>query len=293
MIKEYGFLINGEWRKSSKKEDIKNPFNNETIARVYFAEESDIEDAVVSSQRAFEITKKLPAYKRADILQGVARGLEQRREEIAKTITLEAGKPITDSRTELSRAINTFRVASEEAKRMEGEVIPLDLMPGSEERFGIIRRFPIGPVIGITPFNFPLNLVAHKVAPAIASGNTIILKPASKTPVTALILGEIVLDAGLPAGGLNIIPCSNVHAERLVKDERIRKLSFTGSAAVGIRLKAMAGMKRVTLELGGNAGVIVQSGAQPEPSPMQARYAYPYRGYMCTKVPTMHSWRNF
>jgi len=285
MIKEYGFLINGEWRKSSKKEDIKNPFNNETIARVYFAEESDIEDAVVSSQRAFEITKKLPAYKRADILQGVARGLEQRREEIAKTITLEAGKPITDSRTEVSRAINTFRVASEEAKRMEGEVIPLDLMPGSEERFGIIRRFPIGPVIGITPFNFPLNLVAHKVAPAIASGNTIILKPASKTPVTALILGEIVLDAGLPAGGLNIIPCSNVHAERLVKDERIRKLSFTGSAAVGIRLKAMAGMKRVTLELGGNAGVIVHSDSDMDFAAKRCTTgAFSYAGQICISI---------
>ena len=285
MIKEYGFLINGQWRQSSKKEDIRNPFNNETIARVYFAEERDIEDAVVSSQRAFEITKKLPAYKRADILQGVARGLEQRREEIAKTITLEAGKPITDSRIEVSRAINTFRIASEEAKRMEGEVIPLDLMPGSEERFGIIRRFPIGSVLGITPFNFPLNLVAHKVAPAIASGNTIILKPAAKTPVTAMILGEIVLDAGLPAGGLNIIPCSNVHAERLVKDERLKKLSFTGSAVVGIRLKAMAGMKRVTLELGGNAGVIVHSDSDMDFAAKRCTTgAFSYAGQICISI---------
>jgi len=218
MTKEYKFLINGEWRRSSIKEAIKNPYNNETVAEVYFAEEADLEDAVKSSQRAFEITRKLPAYKRADILKNIVRGLEQRKEELAKTITLEAGKPITDSRGEVSRTINTFQIASEEAKRIEGEVIPLDLMQGSEGRLGIVRRFPIGPILGITPFNFPLNLVAHKVAPAIASGNTIILKPAPKTPITAILLGEIATEAGLPAGALNVIPCSNLLAEKLPRN---------------------------------------------------------------------------
>lgn len=288
--REYKFLINGEWRKSSQKETVKNPFNGETVASVYFAEERDIEDAILSSQKAFEITRKLPAYKRAEILKNIVKGLEQRKEEIAKTITFEAGKPITDSRTEVLRAINTFQIASEEAKRIEGEVIPLDLMPGSENRLGIVRRFPIGPVLGITPFNFPLNLVVHKVAPAIASGNTIILKPAPKTPVTALLLGEIVSEAGLPAGGLNIVPCSNIMAEKLVADERIKKLSFTGSAAVGIKLKVLAGMKKVTLELGGNAGAIIHSDADIDFAAKRcALGAFSFAGQICISVQRIYA----
>ncbi len=290
MAKECKFLIDGQWRQSSKKEDIKNPFNNETIARVCFAEERDIEDAVLSSQRAFEITKKAPAYKRADILNNIAKGLEHRKEEFAKTITLEAGKPISDSMAEVSRAINTFQIASEEAKRIEGEVIPLDLMRGSENRFGIVRRFPIGPILGITPFNFPLNLVAHKVAPAIASGNTIILKPAPKTPVTALMLGELISEAGFPAGGLNIVPCSILLVEKLVTDKRIKKLSFTGSAAVGFKLKAMAGMKKVTLELGGNAAVIIHSDADIDFAAKRCAIgAFSYAGQICISVQRIYA----
>lgn len=293
MTKEYKFLINGEWRQSSKKEDVKNPYNNETIAQVYFAEEADIEDAVKSSQKAFDITKKLPAYKRAEILKNIIKGLEQRKEEIAKAITIEAGKPITDSRVEVSRAINTFQIASEESKRIEGEVIPLDLMQGSENRFGIVRRFPIGPILGITPFNFPLNLVAHKVAPAIASGNTIILKPAPKTPITAILLGEIVGEAGLPSGGLNVIPCSNPLAEKLVTDDRIKKFSFTGSAAVGFKLKAKAGMKKVTLELGGNAGVIIHSDADIDFAAKRCTIgAFSYAGQICISVQRMFVQKN-
>ena len=293
MTKEYKFLINGEWRRSSIKEAIKNPYNNETVVEVYFAEEADLEDAVKSSQRAFEITRKLPAYKRADILKNIVRGLEQRKEELAKTITLEAGKPITDSRGEVSRTINTFQIASEEAKRIEGEVIPLDLMQGSEGRLGIVRRFPIGPILGITPFNFPLNLVAHKVAPAIASGNTIILKPAPKTPITAILLGEIATEAGLPAGALNVIPCSNLLAEKLVTDDRIKKLSFTGSAAVGFKLKAKAGMKKITLELGGNAGVIIHSDADIDFAAKRCTIGgFSYAGQICISVQRIYVQKN-
>ncbi|MBI3398873.1 MAG: aldehyde dehydrogenase family protein [Deltaproteobacteria bacterium] len=286
----YKFLINGEWRKTSKKEDIKNPYNNETVAHVYFAEGRDLEDAVISSQKAFDITRKLPAYKRAEILKNIAKGLEQRKEELAKTITLEAGKPITDSSTEVSRAINTFQIASEEAKRIEGEVIPLDLLPGSEGKLGIVRRFPIGPILGITPFNFPLNLVSHKVAPAIASGNTIILKPAPKTPVTALLLGEIISESGLPAGGLNIVPCSNTMAEKLVADERIKKLSFTGSAAIGLKLKTMAGMKKITLELGGNAGAIIHSDVDIDFAAKRCVIgAFSFAGQICISVQRIYA----
>jgi len=258
MAKEYKFLINGEWRQSSKREDVKNPYNNETIAQLYFAEEADIEDAVKSSQKAFDITKKLPAYKRAEILKNIIKGLE-----------------------------------SEESKRIEGEVIPLDLMQGSENRFGIVRRFPIGPILGITPFNFPLNLVSHKVAPAIASGNTIILKPAPKTPVTALLLGEIASEAGLPAGALNVIPCSNPLAEKLAADERIKKLSFTGSAAVGLKLKAMAGMKKITLELGGNAGVIIHSDADIDFAAKRCTVgAFSFAGQICISVQRIYVQKN-
>lgn len=293
MADEYSFLINGEWRKSSNIEDIKNPFNDEIIGRVYFAEERDLEDAITSSQKAFDLTKRLPVYKRAEILQNIVKGLEHRKEELARTITLEAGKPILDSRIEVLRAINTFQLASEETKRIGGDNIPLDLMPGSENRIGIIKRFPIGPILGITPFNFPLNLVAHKAAPVIASGNTIILKPASKTPITAIKLGEIISDAGFPAGGFNVIPCSNTIAEKLVIDERIKKLTFTGSASVGLRLKAKAGMKKITLELGGNAGVIIHFDADIGFAAKRCAIgAFAFAGQICISVQRIYAEKN-
>jgi len=182
-------------------------------------------------------------------------------EEFARTITTEAGKPITDARREVGRAIQTFSVASEEAKRIPGEIVPLDLTPGTDAYLGLVRRFPIGPVLGITPFNFPLNLVAHKVAPCLACGNPIVLKPAPQTPLTALLLGEVVLEAGLPAGALSVVPCDNTVAEHLVTHPGLKVLSFTGSASVGWMLKAKSGKKRVLLELGGNAGVIVEPDA--------------------------------
>ncbi len=285
MTREYKFLINGQWRMSSKKEDVKNPYNNEIIGTVNFALENDLEEAVISSQKAFEITRKMPAYKRAEILEKIADGLISGKEEIARIITLEAGKPIKDSRIEVDRAVNTFTIAKEEAKRIEGKVIPLDLMAGSEDRLGIIRRFPIGPIFGVAPFNFPLNLVSHKVAPAIASGNTIILKPASKTPITAILLAEIVTNAGFPAGGLNVIPCSGAIAERLVTDERIKKFTFTGSAGVGLRLKNIAGMKKVTLELGGNAGVVIHKDADTALAAKRCvTGAFSFAGQICISI---------
>ena len=187
--------------------------------------------------------------------------MREREQELASTIALEAGKPVKDARGEVRRAVTTFQLAAEEAKRLGGEVMPLDVSPGSEGRFGIVRRFPVGPVFGIAPFNFPLNLVAHKVAPAMAAGNPMLLKPSPKTPITALMLGEIVTQAGWPVGGLNIINCTNEDTLAIWQDQRIKKLSFTGSAKVGWMLKAHAGTRKVTLELGGNAGVIVHNDA--------------------------------
>jgi len=200
-------------------------------------------------------------------------------------MTGEAGKPITDARREVARAVQTFTIAAEEAKRIPGEVIPLDWTPGMDSHVGILRRVPIGPVLGITPFNFPLNLVAHKVAPALAAGNPIVIKPAPQTPMTALLLAEVALEAGVPPGGLNVLPCDNQVAERLVVDPRFKLLSFTGSAAVGWMLKAKCGKKKVVLELGGNAGVIVEQDADLDFAAQRcASGGFGYAGQTCISV---------
>jgi glyceraldehyde-3-phosphate dehydrogenase (NADP+) len=241
--------------------------------------------ALASAEASFKDLRGMPAYMRSEMIAAVARAIEERGHEIARVISLESGKPIKDSRAEVRRAATTFQLASEEAKRLGGEVVPLDISPGSEGRFGIVRRFPVGPVLGIAPFNFPLNLVAHKVAPAMASGNPILLKPSPRTPLTALLLGGIVTAAGWPAGGLNIINCTNEQAGRIWKDERVRKLSFTGSAKVGWALKALAGERKVTLELGGNAGVIVHGDADVAAAAKRcALGAFSNAGQVCISV---------
>ncbi len=282
---EYGFIVGSEKRKSPVKSDVVNPYTNEVVAQVYEAQKTDIEDAIQCAQTAFQQTKNLPAYRRAEILETVANKLSLRKEELARLMTSESGKPITNSRAELDRAIFTFRYASEEAKRISGENIPLDLASHSEKRFGIVRRFPIGPILAITPFNFPLNLVAHKVAPVIASGNSMVLKPAPQTPLLSLILGEIILESGAPEGMVNVLPCGNEVAETMVREERFKMLTFTGSAHVGWFLKSIAGKKKVTLELGGNAGVIVDKSTDVENIVKRiALGAYGQAGQSCIKV---------
>jgi acyl-CoA reductase-like NAD-dependent aldehyde dehydrogenase len=185
----------------------------------------------------------------------------------------------------VGRAISTFTIASEEAKRIPGEVVPLDITPGTDHHFGLAQRFPIGPILGITPFNFPLNLVAHKVAPALAVGNPIVLKPAPQTPLTSLLLGEVISKLGLPDGMVSIVPCTNAVAERMVMDDRFAMVSFTGSAAVGWKLKAKAGRKRVVLELGGNAGVIVEPDADLDYAAERCAVGgYGYSGQTCISV---------
>ncbi len=279
------FLIGGQWHRTSATRPVKNPFTEETIADVCQAGRSEAEQAVRSSVSAFATTRRLPSHARAGILLKIAQSLNARLEEFARSISTEAGKPITDSRREVSRAIQTFTVAAEEAKRLPGELIPMDLTPGSETYVGLSRRFPVGPVLGITPFNFPLNLVAHKVAPCLAAGNPMVLKPAPQTPLTALLLGEVALEAGLPAGGLDVIPCENAIAEELVGDPRFKVVSFTGSAPVGWKLKAKAGNKRVLLELGGNAGVIIEPDADLDFAAQRCAYGgYAYSGQTCISV---------
>ncbi len=290
MAKEFKILINNEWRSTDTELDVISPFNNEAIGVTYLAGPDDIEDAVSAADAAFKGLKAIPAYERSAVIKKVAEGIEARGEELSRIISLEAGKPLKDARVEVSRSVNTFSIAADEAKRLGGEVIPLDTFPGSEKRTGIIRRFPVGPVLGISPFNFPLNLVAHKVAPAMACGCPIIIKPASKTPLSALILGEIVEAAGWPAGGLSVIPASGKDIEKLMDDDRIKKLTFTGSPAVGWMLKSKAGQKRVTLELGGNAGLIIHDDADLEFAVARSvTGAFSYAGQICISIQRIYA----
>jgi glyceraldehyde-3-phosphate dehydrogenase (NADP+) len=237
---------------------------------------------------AFEVTRTLPAYERGAILRNISGGIKARREEIGRTIALEAGKPIRDALVEVDRAVLTFRLGAEEAERIVGETIPLDLMPASKGRIGITRRFPIGPIAGISPFNFPLNLAAHKLAPAIASGNPIVLKPPSKDPLTMLTVAEIVEEAGAPAGSVSILPMTRELGDRMVADERFKLLTFTGSPSVGWRMKERAGKKKVVLELGGNAGVIVDRTADLDWAVRRMLIgAFTYAGQVCISVQRM------
>jgi acyl-CoA reductase-like NAD-dependent aldehyde dehydrogenase len=257
----FGCYVAGEWIETGDAIEVRSPFDDSLVAVVHRAGPKEIQTALDKAVAAFQITRKMPVWKRAEILETISAGIAARHGELAKTIALEAGKPIRTARAEVDRAVFTFKVAAEESKRIYGEVVPLDWLPGTEGREAQVRRVPLGPVVGISPFNFPLNLVAHKVAPALAAGDPIILRPASQTPVSALKLAEIVSDSGWPAEAFSVVPSATGDASPLVEDERIRLLTFTGSPAVGWLLKTRAGHKRVTLELGGNAGVIVHKDA--------------------------------
>jgi len=252
-------LVAGEQAESGEAYAVKSPYDGASIANVQRAGPATIEAAIAGAAAAFETTKRLASHERAAILERISDAIGARREEFALTIAREAGKPLKTARLEADRAAFTFKVAAEESKRIYGEIVPLDWLPGTENRVAHVRRIPLGPIAGITPFNFPLNLVVHKVAPALAAGNPILIRPATQTPVSALKLGQIIVEAGWPERAIAVVPSSTETAAPLVEDERIKLLTFTGSPAVGWDLKRRAGRKRVTLELGGNAPVIVHS----------------------------------
>jgi len=243
---------------------VTNKYTGESVARVAQADAATIDRAIAAAVEAFDHTRKMPSYHRQGILYHVVKRVTERQEELAHVLCIEAGKPICDARGEVARLIDTFRVAAEESVRMTGEYLPLDISKRAEGYEGIWRRFPIGPCAFISPFNFPLNLVAHKIAPAIAVGCPFVLKPASWTPIGALILGEILAETDWPEGAFSILPCTRDAADALTTDERIKLLSFTGSPEVGWALKARAGKKKVVLELGGNAACIVDEGVDVE-----------------------------
>src|SRR5438445_2696482 len=260
-VSTQGFLVDGKWIEQGELQEIRAPFDGSVIAQVYQGTREHAQAAITAAVKAFGTTRRLPAFERQRVLRRVAQSIAERKEEFSRTMAQEAGKPIKAARTEVERAIFTFNVAAEESTRIYGEYIPLDWQEFTAGRWGLVRRFPLGPIAGITPFNFPLNLVAHKVAPAIASGCSMVLKPAPQTPLSAFLLAECVQQAGWPDGALNVLPLSNEDAGLLVTDERIKLISFTGSAPVGWAIKRNAGKKKVVLELGGNAGVIVHSDA--------------------------------
>ncbi|RKX28107.1 MAG: aldehyde dehydrogenase [Candidatus Zixiibacteriota bacterium] len=228
------------------------------------ASKKDYTEAIKIAHEAFSKTRDLPSYKREATCRSIAAGLEKNIDKFARMMALELGKAYKDCRLEVTRAIGVFNVAAEEAKRIGGEIIDLDWTPGAEERQGLVRRFPKGVIAGISPFNFPLNLIAHKVAPAIASGNTIVVKPASATPIMALMLAELIDKTDHPKGAVSILPGASKDCTPLLEDPRVKMITFTGSPEVGWWIKQHAGKKEVVLELGGNAGVAIADDADLE-----------------------------
>jgi len=289
-LQPHPIYLAGRWVESPDLLVVDNPADPARPAgATYSATEAQYEEAVTAAVAAFETTKTLPAYERGRILREISTGIKARREELGKLMATEAGKPIRDALVEVDRATLTFRLGAEEAERMVGETIPLDLLPSSKGRVGITRRFPIGPVAAISPFNFPLNLAAHKLAPAIAAGCSIVLKPPSKDPLTMLTVAEIIDSVGLPPGSVSILPMTRELGDRMVADERFKLLTFTGSPSVGWRMKERAGKKKVVLELGGNAGVIVDRTADLDWAVKRILVgAYTYAGQVCISVQRMY-----
>jgi acyl-CoA reductase-like NAD-dependent aldehyde dehydrogenase len=276
-------LIAGEWVATQKALPVLNPWDDSVITEVPVADESVVDAAVSAAEAGAARMRSLPAHARADILFRTARTIAERADEFCDCIIRESGKPRKHATAEVSRAVETIQYAGEEAKRIHGETVPLDACRGSERRRGFFIRLPLGVIAAITPFNFPLNLVVHKVAPAIAAGNSVVLKPATKTPLTALMLGGALLEAGLPPKALSIvIGPGDAVGTALVRDSRVRMVTFTGSPAVGEQVKRESGLGRVTLELGSNSGAIIDETADLDLAlPRCIAGGYAFSGQVC------------
>ena len=258
MIKErYPYFLANEAIYSDSQLSVTDKYTGEVATQVSLAGPEVIDTAIAATVEATEPMAKMASYERQEILNHCVRRFQERFDELAYALCVEAGKPIKDARGEVTRLIDTFRIAAEEATRMKGELQALDISPRARGYRGMWKRVPIGPCSFISPFNFPLNLAAHKVAPALAVGCPFVLKPASRTPLGALIIGEVLAETNLPQGAFSILPCSRAGADLFTTDDRLKLLSFTGSPGVGWDLKARSGKKKVVLELGGNAAVVV------------------------------------
>ncbi|UYP07327.1 aldehyde dehydrogenase family protein [Priestia megaterium] len=296
-LKHISSLINGEEivRSGMKTMDVTSPFDGKVVGTVSLATREDAERAIETAYRVFhEKMKALPSYRRSDILRKVGKLLEERTEEFAQVLALEAGKPIRDGRGEVGRAVQVLLFAADEAKKIEGEVVPMDAAIGGENRIGMVRRHPIGVVSAITPFNFPLNLALHKLAPAFAAGNTVVLKPAGKTPLSSYMLVKLFEEAGLPKGALNLVIGNGSEiGDVLVTDSRISKVTFTGSPSVGIKLRQKAGLKKVTLELGSNSpNIIFNDGDVNEAAKGLVRGAFAFSGQVCISAQRIYVQRD-
>ena len=279
-------LIAGEWVDREEKIEVVNPFTGAIVDSVPRGKDSDVKRAVESALKGLEEMKSLSSYERYEILKRTSELLREYQERLARTITQEVGKTITEARREVDRSIQTFLWASEEAKRIYGETVPFDAQPGGETKMGFYIRVPVGVIGAITPFNFPLNLVSHKLAPAFAASNAVVLKPAAQTPLSAIQLGELLLLAGLPHQALQIVTGFGEEAgEALVKDPRVRMITFTGSMETGERITAMAGLKKVTLELGSNSACIVMKDGDLERAAERiSRGGFSLAGQTCISV---------
>jgi len=281
----YSFFLAGEWTSSTQTCKIRSPFNQQLVGSVSLAQPEHVERAIQAAVASFAETRKLAAFERKSALAKVSSELAARAGEFAECIAAESGKPIRTARAEVERAVFTFQYAAEEAIRWNGEMLALDALPAGAHRMGILRRVPLGPVAAITPFNFPLNLVAHKLAPAMAVGCPVVLKPAPQTPMVALMLADVISRSGYPAAAISVLPMATEAAAPLVEDDRFKLLTFTGSAAVGWALKARAGKKKVVLELGGNAGCIVHSDADLDRAVARvASGGFAFAGQSCISV---------
>ncbi|UCZ54883.1 aldehyde dehydrogenase family protein [Bacillus shivajii] len=279
-------FLAGEWVETEQYQNLYSPYSEEEIAQIPLASKADVDTALGAAVKVKKELKKMPAYKRAEILENVVKLIEENRELCARTIVQEAAKPIQAARGEIARTIMTYKFASEEARRLSNEYINMDAAPGGENRVAYAVREPAGVVAAITPFNFPMNLVAHKLGPAIAAGNPVVLKPASQTPLSAFLIADFFEKAGLPKGALSVITGKgSVIGEALVSDDRTNVITFTGSPEVGIHLKNKAGLKKVTLELGSNSAVIIDDGVDvDELVERLVTGAFAYQGQVCISL---------
>ena len=279
-------FINGKWEEGVQYEELRSPYNQETIAMIPLATKEQVENAIASAQQTTKTMRNLTAFERADILEKVSDLFTERLEECALILASENAKPLKAARAEIVRTAETYKFAAEEAKRLHGETVPLDAAKNGKGRFGYTKREPLGVIAAITPFNFPFNLVAHKLGPAFAAGNTVVLKPASQTPLSAIMTAKLFEEAGLPKGALNVVTGKgSVVGDLLVQDDRVKMITFTGSVPVGTRIKEKAGLKRVTLELGSNAAVIVDSTDDLETAAARcAEGAFNFAGQVCISV---------
>lgn len=277
--------IAGEWKQTSGKIAVINPYNDAVIDEVYLGTLDEMEKAISAASEAFIQTKQMEPYQKHDILNKVVEGIKKRSDEFVDMMIQEVGKPYKFAAAEVQRTLDTFSLARDATLSLEGKFLSLGVTSRSHGKKGIVNRFPIGPIAAISPFNFPLNLVAHKLGPAMAVGCPIVLKPASKTPITALMLAEIIDKTEWPKGALSVIPCSREVGNELATDERFKLLTFTGSPSVGWKLKSQAGKKRVVLELGGNAAVYIHKDADIELAASKCAVAgYGAAGQSCISV---------